>query len=141
MSTMRYVLSNLTDGQPPEWRAIAGEPAEGEVLVSEPPAEGLVWDAASEALREKTDAERLAERRDEQAQKIRDEAGRRLVEATRATTLEEAIAASVTELSEAYEAGAPLPQHLKDRAAIKNEMESLLYQVYTSAEPEVVWFA
>lgn len=84
--------------------------------------------------------ETLQERQDEQAQKIRDEAGRRLVEATRATTLPEAISVAVTEFSETYEAGAPLPQKLKDLASIKNEMESLLYQVYTSAEPEGVWW-
>jgi hypothetical protein len=50
---MPYALSNLQDGHPPAWRAVASETdlAEGEVYVEDiPPVTDPVWDEAQERV-------------------------------------------------------------------------------------------
>ena len=58
---MPYAISNLQDGKPPAYRAIAdeSEALEGEVVVEEIPP-GHVWDEAAGELREPTPEKALA---------------------------------------------------------------------------------
>lgn len=60
---MPYLLHIYADGEPVGYSVVSGgyTPAAGEVVVSEKPAEGEVWDAAALALRPKTAAELLEE--------------------------------------------------------------------------------
>lgn len=70
-----YALSNLVNGKPPSVRMVAGrsEALAGEVIVEEHPRE-MVWDAASQTLRERTTTERLAEARQEKGKEMEEAA-------------------------------------------------------------------
>lgn len=70
---MPYALSNLVDGQPPSYRYIASASgaAQGEVVVDDVPA-GSVWNTATQSLRTRTNAEKLALAKSQRISDIRD---------------------------------------------------------------------
>lgn len=67
---MPYLIHPRGDGREPGWSLVSDghEPQAGEVLVDEMPVPGEVWDEATGALREKGEAERLAEAKAEKVE-------------------------------------------------------------------------